>query len=354
MVEAERVARWQLGIIAAASPAFPHTDSPTNARGWQQATFWLGMDALADRGAVWAREAILASGRAQGWQLGERVYNADDNLIGQSYVWAATHGAGPAALAPVKARFNQILAKPAQVHLALYLGPEGYRAYPKAECLKRWCWSDALFMGAPTWLALYRQTGDRRYRDFALSEFWASTNFLYDPAEHLYFRDSRFFDLRDDKGRKIFWSRGNGWVFAALPRMMDALPARDSDRVRLVTLYREMASRVRSLQKPDGYWPASLLGPEGSSPESSGTALFTYGLAWGVNHGVLPRIEYEPVIRKGWLALTQAVQTDGRLGWVQGVGDRPGPSSVGGTSPYASGAFLLAAAAIADMNHGPK
>ena len=141
--------------------------------------------------------------------------------------------------------------------------------------------ADALFMAPATWLGLSRQTGDRRYRDFALSEFWATTNFLYDPSERLYFRDSRFFELREANGPKVFWSRGNGWVFAGIARMMEALPLNDPDRRRLQALFQEMAGRVKDLQKADGYWPPALLAPEGSPPESSGTALFTYGLAWG-------------------------------------------------------------------------
>src|SRR5581483_3222197 len=131
-------------------------------------------------------------------------------------------------------------------------------------CLKRWCWSDALFMAPPTWLGLSGATGDRRYRVYALSEFWATTSFLYDPTERLYFRDSRFFELRDAKGRKVFWSRGNGWAFAGIVRMMQALPSDDPDCLRLQALFQEMAGRVKDLQKADGYWSSSLLAPEGS------------------------------------------------------------------------------------------
>jgi rhamnogalacturonyl hydrolase YesR len=350
--QAKRVADWQLAKLAG-GPA-PQSPPPAVDRGWQQATFWIGMTALADHGVTWARDAVLQEGRTKGWVLGGPLYNADDYMSGQVNIWAAAHGAGGQALAPVRTRFDAILAAPPRVHLALYLGPEGYRAYQKAECLKRWCWADALFMGPPTWLALAKQTGDRRYRDYALSEFWASTNFLYDPAERLYFRDSRFFDVRDPQGRKVFWSRGNGWVFAALPRMMEKLPAADPERARLAKLFQEMAGRVKALQKPDGYWPSSLLAPDGSSPESSGTALFTYGLAWGVSHGLLKYDEYAPAARQGWSALESAVQPDGRLGWVQPAGDQPGPSTESGSQVYAAGAFLLAATAISDMNHSAK
>jgi rhamnogalacturonyl hydrolase YesR len=106
-------------------------------------------------------------------------------------------------------------------------------------------------------------------------------NFLYDPVEQLYYRDSRFFDRRDAKGRKMFWSRGNGWVVAGLALMIPKLPKGEPDRKKLEKLFVEMAGKVKALQKPDGYWAPSLLAPEDSPPESSGTAFYTYGLAWG-------------------------------------------------------------------------
>jgi len=274
------------------------------------------------------------------------MYHADDHVIGQSYLWAATHGGGANAIAPLKERFDAILAKPPVVHLSFYIPAAGYGG---TECLQRWCWCDALFMGPPGWIELGRQTGDRRYVDYALAEFWSSTAFLFDPAESLYFRDSRFFERRDEKGRKLFWSRGNGWVFAGLANMLDALPADDPNRVGIEKLFRDMAEKLKSIQKPDGYWAPSLLGPENSPAESRGTGFHVYGLAWGVNHGLLDAAEYRPAVVNGWNALTRAVAKDGRVGWVQQVSDRPETVNESDTQFYGVGAFLLAASAVAQL-----
>jgi rhamnogalacturonyl hydrolase YesR len=283
-------------------------------------------------------------GRANQWTPGPRPYHADDHVIGQSYLWAATHGAGPKAIAPLRAGFEQVLAHPPRVHLSFVVAKD----YENTACLRRWCWCDALFMSPPAWVELSRQTKDARYANYALQEFWATTEFLYDPAEQLFFRDSRFFERRDDRGRKQFWSRGNGWVFAGIANILQALPSNHPQRARLETLFREMATRLKGLQKPDGYWPPSLLAPENSPPETSGTGFYVYGLAWGVNHGLLDPVEYRPAILSGWQALTRVVK-DGRVGWVQQVSDRPETVNEADTQFYGVGAFLLAASAVAQL-----
>lgn len=343
---ATRLARWQLDRMGRADHLAKAGAETRDPRSWQQAAFWAGMTALADAGGPPdIRAAILAMGRANDWQPGARPYHADDLAIGWAYVWAGAHGAGPPATAPIRARFDRILAEPARVSLAFYQPATG-----AIECQRRWCWSDALFMAPPVMAALTRATGDTRYRDFALREMRATTDFLYDPAERLFFRDSRFFERRDDAGRKQFWSRGNGWVVAGLARLIPLLPAGSADRQWAERLFVDMPGRLKELQKPDGYWAPSLLAAPGSPPETSGTAFFTYGLAWGINAGLLDRATFEPVVRKGWSALVRSIQPDGRLGWVQQVSDRPDRVEAGDTQYYGVGGLLLAATQVAVLD----
>lgn len=343
---ATRLATWQLARLDAAHVSRV-TAETRNPRAWEQAVFWVGMTALADAGGPPAiRQAILDMGRANQWLPASRPYHADDLVITQPYLWAVRHGAGPAARVPTRKAFDYILAHPPQVGLPFYQPPSGYN---DAECLKRWCWCDALFMAPPAMIALSAQTGDARYRDYAMREYWATVDFLFDPAEHLFYRDSRFFDRRDERARKQFWARGNGWVFASMPRIIPLLPKGGADRRRMEALFVEMAARLKALQKPDGYWAPSLLAPEGSPPESSGTGFFTYGMAWGVKAGLLDAAQYRPVVDRGWAALQRAIQPDGRLGWVQQVSDRPEKVEASDTQYYGVGAFLLAASAVAAL-----
>jgi rhamnogalacturonyl hydrolase YesR len=346
---AERVADWQLARMEWPSGITRNAEETKAERGWVRAAFWIGLTALAEREPVNNRfaAALMAMGKGNGWRPGDRLYHADDQAISQAYLWSARHGAGAAAIGPTRQRLDAILAKPAIVGLPFHVPPQGYDS---TECLARWCWCDAIFMAPSVWLELSRQTGDPRYARFAMKETKTTIDFLYDPAERLFYRDSRFFDRRDAQGRKLFWSRGNGWVLAGFARMIPLLPRNSPDRLRLEALFRAMSARLVALQKPDGYWAPSLLAPDGSPPESSGTGFFTYGLAWGIKAGLLDRARFEPAVRRGWNALQRAVQSDGRLGWVQQVSDRPEEVAASDTQYYGVGAFLLAASAVHDLD----
>lgn len=347
MALAEKVADYQLATMAGGEIPQNAALGSGDMKGWVQGALFVGLTDLADHSdKPHFKQVILSRGVANKWELGRRLYHADDHVIGQSYLWAFRNGAGAQAIAPLKASFDKILANPSKDDLIHH----EYSAPGGAGCDERWCWCDAIFMAPPTWLQLAQATGDQRYRDFAVKEFWAATDMLYDKEEHLYFRDSRFFDRRDVNGRKIFWSRGDGWVLAGLARMIPYLPQGDADRVRMETIFRDMSAKLKTIQKPDGFWAPSLLGdPEAALPESSGTGFYVYALAWGVKAGILDRATYEPTIRKGWAALVSSVHEDGHFGYVQPISDRPDNVGYDDTQYYGVGAFLLAATAMADL-----
>jgi len=336
------VANWQLrhmgGQFAYVKTQHAKTQNP---RGWIQGAFYAGLTAFAERtGDPGYAQALRTHGVEQGWSLGQRPLHADDHVIAQSWIWVYGRDHDPAQIAPVKARFDAILADPPKADLTFIDGTE------EQPCQARWCWSDALFMAPPTWTALSAATHDPRYAAYGDNEFWAATDWLLDKREGLYFRDSRYFERKDDQGRKIFWSRGNGWAYAGIVNILKTLPANHPSRPRYVALFKRMSARLITLQKPDGYWSVSLLAPEHSPPESSGTGFFVYGLAWGVNQGLLKDPKYTASARLGWSALAQAVQPDGKLGWVQQVGYAPDHVEAGDTQLYGAGAFLLAASEV--------
>lgn len=346
LADTRRVADWQLANRTNWATMPAARKSVREVRDWQQATFWVALTELANRDKAYA-QPLLELGRAERWRMGGLPFHADDQLIGQAWLWAAQNGEGEKAIAPMRAYFDHVLANRPTIGLEFIPVAPGKGT---STCTDRWCWCDALFMAPPTMLRLAQATGDKRYADFVHEEWKATTDYLFDPSEQLYFRDSRFFDMRDAKGRKLFWSRGNGWVMGGLVRVLQVLGKNDPHRPTYEKLFKNMAAKVVTLQKDDGYWPASLLDDDpGTPPESSGTAFFTYAFAWGVDNGLLDRATYEPAALRGWAALGRAVQPDGMLGWVQQVGDRPDSVSAKETQFYGSGAYLLAGTAMYDL-----
>jgi rhamnogalacturonyl hydrolase YesR len=202
-------------------------------------------------------------------------------------------------------------------------------------------------MSPPALAMAAKATGNRRYLDVMNRLWWKTTDYLYDKQEHLFYRDSRFFAQRAPNGRKVFWSRGNGWVLAGLARVLEEMPADYPARSRYLALFGEMAAKVATLQQSDGYWRTSLLDPDSHPrPETSGTAFYVYALAWGINEQLLDRATYEPIVRRGWTALVRAVHPNGMLGYVQRIGDQPGNTSESGTEIYGVGALLLAGSEV--------
>jgi len=324
----ERVADWQL--------EHPSKHAPTD---WTQGAGYTGFMALSQISAkAKYREAMIAMGETNQWKLGLRRYHADDHCVGQTYCELFMVTRDERMIAPMRGSFDFILANP--------------HNFPTLEFKQKgigdlWSWCDSLFMAPPAWLRLSIATGEIKYRDFAVTNWWRTSDYLYDRQEHLYFRDSTYFAKREANGKKIFWSRGNGWVMGGLARMVEYLPSNDPDRGRFETQFKEMAAKILTCQQEDGLWRSSLLDPA-SFPlkETSGSGFYTYALTWGVNSGLLERVKFEPAVRKAWSALTTCVDADGKLTHVQPIGADPKKFPEDATEVYGVGAFLLAGSEI--------
>lgn len=303
---------------------------------WMLAPLYSGVLAYAEQTAQEEpRKWVEAIGESLGWKLGPRPFMADDQAVGQAYLSLYQHDPRPERIASVKAWGDALLARPHEEGLEWKDGIHN----------REWAWCDALFMAPPTLAMLARETGDRRYLEIMSRLWWKTSDFLYDPTERLYFRDSRYFEPREANGKKVFWSRGNGWVLAGLARVLDTMAASDPLRPKFMEQFRAMATRVVELQQPDGMWRSSLLDPASfPAMETSGTGFFCYALSWGVRSGALPEPKFRTASDRAFAALVGAVDPNGRLGWVQPIGQDPRRVTAGDTDTYGVGAFLLAAA----------
>lgn len=302
---------------------------------WTFAALYAGFMAVPDaaNGRKY-RDAMLEMGKGFEWQLGPRVQHADDQAIGQTYLDLYFLYRDPAMIAPTQQRMDAMMRLPDDAEKPL------------------WWWCDALFMAPPVLAKLARETGDRKYLDFMDREWWITSNLLYSPQDHLYYRDKSFFNAHEANGAKVFWARGNGWVFAGLARVLAEMPPDYPARPRYVAQFREMAEAIASLQGTDGLWRAGLLDQAAYPlPENSGSAFNAYGFAYGVDSGILDRKKYLPIVKKAWQGLLAHVYEDGRLGCIQPVGAAPGAFTATSSYVYGTGAFLLAGSEIYRLAH---
>lgn len=86
---------------------------------------------------------------------------------------------------------------------------------------------------------------------------------MYDAEAGLYYRDAKYVypKHKSVNGKKDFWARGDGWVLAALAKVLKDLPQDDKYRSEYVDRFRTMAKAVVACQQPEGYWTRSMLDP---------------------------------------------------------------------------------------------
>ncbi|MDR1483265.1 MAG: glycoside hydrolase family 88 protein [Planctomycetaceae bacterium] len=212
---------------------------------------------------------------------------------------------------------------------------------------------DSLFTGPPTLAMLYSVTKNEKYLQWMDAFFWDVHKTLYDKETNLFYRDARFFPnkMKTPDGKKILWSRGNGWAFAGIARILKYLPKDHVSYKRYEQLFREMASALKSCQSSEGFWYPNLAdAAQFPVKETSGTAFFVYGFAYGVNNGILEKDIYLPVVEKGWKVLCESVSDEGKLQWGQHVGDRPVFIKQEDSHEYVSGTFLLAASEVYQLS----
>jgi len=268
----------------------------------------------------------LAWGEANKWQINPThggFLNADNQVALQSYCDLYMIKGGEEKIAAAKNALDKMVENP----------PVGR---------ENWWWCDALYMSPPFMARMTNITGDKKYVELMNTMWWDTYDFLYDKEEDLFYRDKNFFDKKTKNGKKMFWSRGNGWVLAGITHVLDYLPEDDPKRDDFIEVFKKMSRSVAAKQGDDGLWRTSLLDyDEFPMPETSGSGFYCHAMAWGINRGILDKDEYLPVVKKAWEGLTRCVYPNGKLGWTQMVAGSPGSVSPQMTREYAVGAFLL-------------
>lgn len=313
---------------------------------WTRAVYFEGLMALHGVDPQPSDVTYAAAwGTSHAWGLngGASTRVADNQCAGQTYLDLYALDPQPVRMADIKTNIDSVVASAA---------------------VDDWTWVDAIQMAMPVYAKLGATVAsgaaayyDKMYAMYASSRNAQGAAGFYDPVEHLWWRDADFDPpYKEPNGKNCYWSRGNGWVFAALTRVLDIIPEGDAHRAQYLADFKDMAGALSAVQRSDGFWNVSLQDPTHfGGPELTGTALFTYGMAWGVRKGFLPAATYQPVVLKAWTALASAVHDTGFLGYVQGTGKQPSDGqpvtfdSVPNYEDFGTGCFLLGGSEVARL-----
>ncbi len=275
-------------------------------------------------------------GTANAWSIGpEGSGNANAYCCGQTYIALYGMNSQPVYLASIKTNCDLLVA---------------------SSNITGFSWIDAFFMQGPTLAQLGNLTGNTNY----FNQLWQMYNYmmttnnggygLYDPTASLWYRDTTFIypAAMTADGGKVFWSRGNGWIFAGLAKVIQQMTTNSPHYTDYVTMFQTMAPAIQAVQGSDGMWRSSLYDSnQYPNPETSGTGFFTYGMAWGIRSKLLPAAGYSNTVILAWQGLTNlALQPGGLVGYVQAEGSAPASANQNETADYGVGAFLLACSEI--------
>jgi unsaturated rhamnogalacturonyl hydrolase len=291
---------------------FTNIERPSNI--WTRAVYYEGLMAMykVDADKKYYDYAVQWS-EFHKWNLrgGIKTRNADNQCCGQIYIDLYLLDKKEERIQNIKASIDSMMA---------------------TQKIDDWSWIDAIQMAMPVYARLgvvYEDTNyfHRMYEMYAYTKYKHGGKGLFDPAAGLWWRDKDFVypAYKEPNGEGCYWSRGDGWVVAALVRVLQLLPRSDPHYKEYLEDYKTMCKALLPLQREDGFWNVSLKDPgHFGGKELSGTALFVYGFAWGVNNGVLGKKEYGTAISKAWNALLKdCLHPEGALGYVQSTGKEP-------------------------------
>jgi rhamnogalacturonyl hydrolase YesR len=320
-----------------------HPLMATGDHNWERGTWYTGvMEAWKTTGDETFLNQALDWGKLNAWQVGTEKAGANRLFCAETWTELYLARRDPA-------QRNQDWIAPTEKWLATD-APNSPGGATRWYLDSGQPYVDSLY-GAAVFAMLARATGNRQYLDtmHAFTRDIVAT--LWDQDAGLFYRDPTYIGKRTARGKKILWSRGNGWAFAGLARILEYLPKNDPERAKYLALYRRMAVELAARQSADGFWRANLDDPDDiPNPESSGTAFFCFGYAWGIRHHLLDRKKFLPVAEKAYAALSGAISPEGMVEWGQQVDAQPHPTARASTHEYVTGAFLLASGEVYELS----
>ena len=184
-----------------------------------------------------------------------------------------------------------------------YVAPEQQREYLKnGYSGQTRLWIDDMYMINLLQTQAYRVTTNRQYIVRAAHEM-----VLY--LDKLQLENGLFNHAADVPFR---WARGNGWMAAGMPLLLQYLTPRDENYGRILEGYQKMMATLLNYQRPSGLWGQLIDVPE-SWDETSGSLMFAYAFIQGCRFGWLDAARYAPAARMAYLAIASKLDEYGNV-----------------------------------------
>ena len=159
------------------------------------------------------------------------------------------------------------------------------------QCMRR-CpemqkvWIDIVHTTTPFMVMAGVSLQEPRYIDFGIYQIFALYDLLEDPSNHL-LHQCRGFMADPNAISQDHWGRGNGWGVLGLADLLQFLPKEHPQYAEAARRFRRHMEALLPYQTSKGLWRQSIA-EELAWEESSGSAMFTYGMGVGMRLGILP------------------------------------------------------------------
>ena len=337
-----RVADWQIEHFPIVKPGENGYATGKGIDDWTTGTLYIGMLSWAEISPKphYYHKWLYNIGDSCNWTLRAnlkkypqyQLYHADELCVGQLFLSLHDIYHEPRMISSVLERVNWIYNNPPDTTFII-------------KNKQSWTWIDAIFMAAPVFSKLSEDFNDPKYIDFMNYQFQNAYKHLYHKEHKLFYRDSSYVGKKEN-GKEVFWGRGNGWIAAGIVNILKTLPKESRYRESYQNILKELMPSLMQ-HKENDYWHTSILDAENyPNPETSGTTLIVYAMAYCLNEGLLPKDKYKNELLKVWQKLCTFVDSDGKLGWVQPIGESPKNVTKDMTEVYGVGGFLLAGSQI--------
>ncbi|MFD1768675.1 glycoside hydrolase family 88/105 protein [Sphingobacterium suaedae] len=170
-------------------------------------------------------------------------------------------------------------------------------------------WLDDLYMSLPALVQKGKFSGDARYTDEAIKQFWLFCEKMFVTEKGLY----RHGWVEGMEPHPAFhWARANGWALLTKVELLNVLPEGHPARHALMEQFKKHVAGLAPLQHGTGFWH-QLLDKNDSYLETSATAIYAYCIARGINAGWLDAQAYGPMVLQAWNAVQTKINREGQV-----------------------------------------